>query len=362
MKLIFINLSPIWGGGEQWTCQTALSFKKKNYEVEIIVLAGSKLAEKCRKQNLLHYLYLDKWNSSSQKKKFISDTDRSGTPPILLTNSGRDLLLANLIKKQNTRAQIIFRRGLDRRLANNIINRRKYIHIDLMIVNSLSTRRTLVKSFPWFPTDKIHVVYNSIDSRLFLNFQPQDIRQKFQIPPNGKVIGIIGRLARQKGHLYALEMLHQLLSGHPDTYLLIAGTGEEEKALKKKVQLMNLSDNCRFTGHIDEVQPYYQACDVIIIPSLFEGFCFTAIEAQLLERPVVAFDSSSLPEVVQHERSGYLVPAGDVAQMTCRIQQLLENADLRKQMGQQGRKFVETNFSAAKIYDQLENIVQSLVR
>jgi len=143
---------------------------------------------------------------------------------------------------------------------------------------------------------------------------------------------------------------------------LIVGTGEEEKRLKKKVHKLNLNRYCCFIGHVDQVQPYYQACDVILIPSLFEGFCFTAIEAQLLERPVIAFSISSLPEVIQHNHTGFLIPLCESRYMAVKLRLLFDHADLRRRMGRQGKEFIENNFSAIKIYDQLENLFCSLVK
>jgi glycosyltransferase involved in cell wall biosynthesis len=357
MTLLFINMSAIWGGGEQWTLQSALEFNNRGYTVKVIARAKSKLIQKCAEQNIMSYGFVPERILTTQKKQVLRSVLNNADSLMIITNSGRDLGLANYIKKNRPRTAIVFRRGLDRPLSNNVINRVKYKSIDQIIVNSAATQRTMRSCFPWFPQQNIHLVYNSIDSRAFLNFRQQDIRQVLHIPVGAKVLGIIGRLAKQKGHRYALEILQRLKDVYTDIYLLIVGNGEEERWLKKRISGLKVNDHCRLVGHVDQIQPYYQACDVIIIPSVFEGFCYTAIEAQLLERPVVAFNTSSLPEVIQHNHTGFLSSLYDSKGMARKVQLLLDNPDLRLRMGQEGRKFVENNFSITAIYYQLGTIL-----
>jgi len=359
VTLLFINLSPIWGGGERWTWQSAMEFRNRNYRVEVLALTDSKLARRCHDNNVsCHSLKPGRFTLTADKQilnTFINTRDSL----LIIANSGRDLTLANYIKKYNGRTGIIFRRGLDKAIANNYFNRLKYKKVDQIIVNSTATANTIRHSFPWFPQKSIHLVYNPIDSQAFAKFRPQDIRQQLHIPATAKVLGIIGRLARQKGHIYALEVLQQLKNIYPDVYLLIVGEGEEENSLKNKINRLNLNNLCRLVGHVDQIQPYYQAVDVVLIPSLFEGFCFTAIEAQLLERPVIAFNTSSMPEVVQHNHTGFLIPLHDSQYMSKKLQLLFDKPELRRQMGQAGKKFVEYNFSARAIYDQLDKIFRA---
>lgn len=359
MTLLFINLSPIWGGGERWTWQSAMEFRNRNYRVEVLSQTDSKLARRCQDNNIsCHSLKPGRFTLTADKQilnTFINTRDSL----LIIANSGRDLALANYIKKYKEHTGIIFRRGLDKTIANNYFNRLKYKKVDLIIVNSAATGNTIRHSFPWFPPKSILLVYNPIDSQAFSKFQPQDIRQQLHIPATAKVLGIIGRLTRQKGHGYALEVLRQLKNIYPDVYLLIVGEGEEKNSLQNKINSLNLSGHCRLVGHVDQIQPYYQAVDVVLIPSLFEGFCFTAIEAQLLERPVVAFNTSSLPEVVQHNHTGFLAPLYDSMYMSKKLQLLFDKPELRRQLGQAGRKFVEYNFSAAAIYDQLDKIFRA---
>jgi len=349
-------MSPIWGGGEQWTYQCAVEFKNRGYAIEVIAAGGSKLIQKCRQNGLITHPLSSGRIMSAAHKDILHSIIFANHSVAIITNSSRDLAVANYIKKNKNQTTLIFRRGLDRPLSNNIINRIKYKQVDRIIVNSSATRRTIHRSFPWFPRENIHLVYNSIDSTAFRIFHPKNVRQLLHIPADAKVLGMIGRLTTQKGHRYGLDILQQLLKINPDTYLLIVGSGENEPLIKSRISKLNLSNHCRLVGHVDEIQPYYQACDVILIPSLFEGFCFTAIEAQLLERVVVAFNTSSLPEVVQHNYTGYLTPLHDCQSMTRKVRFLLDNSDLRMQMGRQGRIFVENRFSPKVIYDQLDSI------
>jgi len=93
----------------------------------------------------------------------------------------------------------------------------------------------------------------------------------------------------------------------------------------------------------------YQSCDILLFPSRLEGFGIAPAEALACGRPVVTTDASALPEVVDHGQNGFLCPRDDVAAYAARVQQLGEDAGMRKRFGEHGREKVVRSFG----YDQL---------
>ena len=85
-----------------------------------------------------------------------------------------------------------------------------------------------------------------------------------------------------------------VLEAIPDAVLLMVGGGPLEADLRSLAQELGIQAACRFAGHTDGVQPFMAATDLVVIPSWFEGFCFGAVEAQALEKPVVASRASSV--------------------------------------------------------------------
>ncbi|MBL7074522.1 glycosyltransferase family 4 protein [candidate division KSB1 bacterium] len=361
MKLTFINIMPLWGGGELWTFQTALEFVRRGHEVSVIAAENGKLLKKINVTNISSIPIPSSLWKRFSVIRYLKHLIKTDPPHLWVANSGQDIRLANRIQPLRKKIPLIFRRGLDKPLGNHIFHRRAFENVDLIIANSYATRKTIADSFTWFPKENIRTIHNSINAGAFLSYPPRNIREELAISVDTFVIGIIARLTKQKGHQTLFNALPKILEVHPNTKLLIVGDGELKTGLQNQAAQMGIAAVCKFVGHVEIVQPYYEACDVIVIPSIFEGFCFTALEAQLMGKLVVASNTSSLPEIVADNQSGFLVPVNDADAFAHRIIQLETDPSLRKRMGNAGRQIAQTKFSATVIYDQLEALFKSIL-
>jgi len=361
MKIVFINTIPIWGGGEHWTLQAALELRRRGHDVTILAAEGGRLLEKSIQEDIRTLPVPPSWWNERKVTKTIQQQLTMDPPDLLVANSGRDVRLANRIRPSEGRTQLIFRRGLDKPISNHPFHRRSFQQVRMILVNSMATRDTVYQSFPWYPKEDIEVIYNPIPLEEFLSYPKKDVRSELGIAPGAFVIGIVARLTRQKGHETLFRAMESIIPRVPSARVLVVGDGELRQELVSLVEALRIKDSVHFVGHARIVQPYYEASDVIAIPSLYEGFCLAAVEAQLMGRPVVASNSSSLPEVIQDNRTGFLVPVGDPAALAEKIVALSADPELRRRMGVEGRMTTESRFGARKIYDELEWLLRNLV-
>ena len=108
---------------------------------------------------------------------------------------------------------------------------------------------------------------------------PDKVRKELQIE-NNFVIGHIGRFNLQKNHKFILEIFKRILQKEKDTVLLLAGNGELEEDIKKMARELKIESNVRFLGVRKDIERLYQAMDIFLMPSLFEGLPLTGVEAQ----------------------------------------------------------------------------------
>jgi glycosyltransferase involved in cell wall biosynthesis len=120
-------------------------------------------------------------------------------------------------------------------------------------------------------------------------------------------------------------------------------------------------DGVRFVGEKSDVQPYLALFDVLIVPSEWEPFGITILEAMAMEKPVIAFDVDGIPEVVQDKVTGLLTPHRDVTALAQAITLLVDSPGLRTDLGKSGRQRVQHSFRAAVTARELERIYQELV-
>ncbi len=129
---------------------------------------------------------------------------------------------------------------------------------------------------------------------------------KFRVAP--KQIIIAGRLVAFKGHIYLLEAMKHLVRAYgKDVMLLVAGTGKLEGSLKEYVSKNSLENNVTFLGYTKEVGAYMANSDVVVIPSISEGFGVVFLEAFAAKTPVVAWNVPAANELIEDGVSGFLV-------------------------------------------------------
>lgn len=133
------------------------------------------------------------------------------------------------------------------------------------------------------------VFNNGIDLEKF-EYNPKirdDYRKKLGIE-NKLVIGHIGRFNMQKNHKFLLQVFNELQKKNPDSVLLLIGVGELEAKIQDQIRKLGLDNKVRFLGNRKDVQNLYQAMDIFLLPSLFEGLPVVAIEAQDAGLPIIA--------------------------------------------------------------------------
>ena len=132
----------------------------------------------------------------------------------------------------------------------------------------------------------------------------------------------------------------------PSARLLVVGDGEDGPALMAYAESNGLKDRVLWTGRVPrrEAIACFGAADVVVVPSLWEGFGLSAVEAMAFAKPVVASDVDGLREVIEDGVTGRLVPCGEVAMMTEALVAFLEDPGLRKAAGYRGRERVERFF------------------
>jgi glycosyltransferase involved in cell wall biosynthesis len=169
---------------------------------------------------------------------------------------------------------------------------------------------------------------------------------------NKKVVGVVGRLRNEKGQATLLESMKTVIKELPDTVLIVVGDGPDRPYLEEKAEKLGIDGQVKWLGQEDheEVLRLYSIMDVVVVPSLFEGFGLTAAEAMAASRPVVASNVDGLTEVIQSGVNGLLVSPGDDQAMVRAILELLLNPAKGASMGGRGREMVEKQFSMACYY------------
>ena len=145
--------------------------------------------------------------------------------------------------------------------------------------------------------------------------------------------------------------------------LAIAGDGKERSTLMKLAQ-ENVPNRVLFLGQIPrrDMYRYYSACDLFVFPGIRESLGMVFLEAQSCGLPVVAFDNAGVPEAMRDGKTGFLVPMYALEPFVDAIRRLLNNEEMRQQMGQAAKAYVREAHDLKKNYQKLEAVLQNIVR
>jgi glycosyltransferase involved in cell wall biosynthesis len=155
---------------------------------------------------------------------------------------------------------------------------------------------------------------------------------------HGSRLLCVGRLIPIKGHIVLLRAFADAKRELPDLELDIAGRGPLEPALRALAHELGVADSVHFLGHVSPIQGAIERSEVVVVPSMGEGFGMVALEAMERARPVVAAAIGGLGELVQDGETGLLVPPGEAEPLRDAIVRLAGDRELARRMGEAGRR------------------------
>lgn len=150
--------------------------------------------------------------------------------------------------------------------------------------------------------EKLTIIPNAIDLNKYgYNHETRMImREKLEIE-NAVVIGNVGRFATQKNHSRLIDIFYEIQKLNENTVLVIAGTGELIEEVKRQTKDLGIEEKVKFLGFRDDMQNLFQAMDVFLMPSLYEGFPITGVEAQASGLPCVFSDTITRQAAILEE-------------------------------------------------------------
>jgi glycosyltransferase involved in cell wall biosynthesis len=239
-------------------------------------------------------------------------------------------------------------------------------HADALVGVSRFVIRSLVEK--GCRTEKTHLLLNAIDVADWnYRLDPSPIRAEFNLPSNAPVVACVARLFHWKGQADLIRAFALVRRELPDVRLLIVGeddlivTGRSFAAeLRALARDLGLENHVIFTGQRADVPALLAASDVFALPSFEEPFGLVFLEALAMKKPVVALDNGGTPEVVEHQKSGLLSSPGDIDALASNLLALLRDPVMRAQMGEYGRRQVETRFTPSQMSRDAEKIYLEL--
>ncbi|CAN5284393.1 glycosyltransferase family 4 protein [soil metagenome] len=214
--------------------------------------------------------------------------------------------------------------------------------------------------------EKFRTIYTGMELDWFLkgNFDSCAIRQEFGIPENAPVVGKIARLFPLKGHDQLMDAAPEIVKRIPDVRFFLIGDGVLYEHLQERAQEYGILENFVFAGLVprERIPEMISAMDIVVHTSLREGLPRIFPQALAMGKPCVSFNIDGAPEVVINDKTGYLVEVHDKKRLTETVSHLLENPELRKEMGENGRRHVDPTFRTETMVKETAEVYEMLLK
>ncbi|MCC9296341.1 glycosyltransferase family 4 protein [Clostridium sp. WLY-B-L2] len=253
----------------------------------------------------------------------------------------------------------------------DVDNRKKLIYVYVekvlanftdVIINISNHEKNSQLKYNIKPKKYTKVIYNGIDlERYKVKYDIEKIKRELNIPSNAFVVGMVARISAQKSPESFIQIANSLKKKLDCCYFILVGDGELRSKVEELIDRYRLRNNFLITGWTDEVPKYVSLFDVGILTSKWEGFGLVLAEYMAANKPVVAFNSGGIPDVVRNNYNGLLIDYGDIDRFCHAIIKIKNNDKLRKYLVNNGYKSVNEMFNAERVAREHEELYLNLM-
>jgi len=205
--------------------------------------------------------------------------------------------------------------------------------------------------------NRIVTIYNGINLSQF-NSKNQQVRettrQQLNIQKEDKMIVTVAVLRELKGIQFMVKAMQEIISDYPNVHYVIVGDGEYKPTLIELVNSLNLGDQITFTGRRTDIPEILNACDLFVLPTLVDALPTVLIEALATKAPIVASNVGGIPEIIDDNVNGLLIPPSEPSKLANACVKLLSDEKLSKSLTQAGEITAKQRFD---VYVQAKQLI-----
>lgn len=212
--------------------------------------------------------------------------------------------------------------------------------------------------------DKLQVILNGVDIEGYEQRETAGLndvtRESLGIPGDAFVVGMVGRICKQKAPDVFIKAARQIKEKIPEAYFIIVGDGAYQERIEDYAKKHGFEDSLLITGWVENASDYVDLFDVAVLLSRWEGFDLAIPEYMLAGKPVVATRVDAIPSIIEDAKNGFLVEAEDAAGACDAVVRLYEDSGLRLNLINRGRITVHEKYNAHRVSDEHMSLFEKI--
>lgn len=344
--IVHINFAKTWRGGERQVVLLYSELRKLNIKQKLFCRKGSSLHKYC----VEHDFDFESFStvSSFLLAPFLLSLYRLKGPLIVHCHESKGQTVGVLGRFFSMKKipVIVHRRVLfpiKQKFTTNIKYSRHNIEKIICISKAVEN---VVKDCIGFPAT---AVVPSCASFEIVNQNDVNIRSKYNINPNCKLVGYIAALTFEKDHSTFLKTAVEIKKQIEDVHFLIVGSGPTKNKLINQVTRLGIEDSVTFTGFLKNPERIISQIDVLLFTSRSEGLGSTILDFFVYKKPVVSVRNGGAEEIIINEKTGLLSPVGDYKKLADQVMHLLSDSSFVKNLTDNAYEYVRKHHSPKKV-------------
>jgi glycosyltransferase involved in cell wall biosynthesis len=372
LRLLFVIDNLQFGGGERVFSQIINGLPPDKYEISLASCPGDKFHQAIETRHVQFYP-----TDFSKKLNFtlilsLSEIIKKNQIVLVHGQGARAEFFARLASRFAGNSKYVstiampvegFDVGPIRKRIYSLLDRFSERFVDRFLVVSDVLRDKMIRGH-LIPAEKVIRIYNGIEVGHYLmqdrNGSRERIRNEFNIEGDTLFIASVGRLVWQKGFEYLVQAMPKVLNEFPQTKMLIVGEGPLRKDLEALAQKLRIEKHIIFADFRKDVNDILSAINILIVPSLLEGFPMIVLEGMAMAKPIIATRIDGIKEQIVDGESGILIPPRDPDALAEAIVRLSIDKELARTLGSEGRRRVENEFTVERMVSETKKVYQTL--
>lgn len=360
MRILHTEWSDGWGGQEHRVLYDLKGMAARGHEVLLVAREQSRIRHEAQSAGIPVMTLALRRATDVGSVAALCRMLRERKVDVANTHSGVDSWIGGLAAKLARTPVLLRTRHLNLPLKRNWVNFVHYLP-DCVITCGDAMRRQLIETNN-FPSERVVSIPTGIDLDAFQPKRPRVVtRQELGLAENDFAVLMVGIIRHVKGHDVALSAFQILNRQNSQAKLILAGDGPMQDHIKKLARDLGIAGSVQFLGFRNDVADLMRAADVLLLTSRSEGVPQSVTQALSLGLPVVATDVGGVRELIEHERSGLLVPSEDPTSTAGAMNRILHEPEIVRRFRETGHAHVIANYSLQAMLDKTERLCAELI-
>jgi glycosyltransferase involved in cell wall biosynthesis len=355
LKILHIDPEKNWGGGESQVLGLLSYLAARGHHIHLLAHPDGRLFQRSQEQSIRTMPLIVRNDFDLRPVFRLRRLIRDENYDIVHLHTKRAHVLSLWLRRGLAKPKYVVTRRMDYPEANTWYTRYLYNRkVDGVVAISCKISKLLIEA--GVEREKIRMIHSGIDPKPF-----EAAAKIGDVHPERVVVGMVAVLEERKGHRFLLEAAGRLKAQGYQIHYCVAGEGSLRRSLQKTATRLGVKDEVQFQGFVSDMPAFLSQVDILVLPSLFEGFGVSVLEAMAAGKAVIASRVGGLEELVTDTVTGLLVAPRDVDGLARAIAKLAGDRKLLREMGRKGRARLQANFTIERMAEQNEDYYYGLL-